>query len=85
MMCQDAREPYLFLSCIFCKKHLPLYLSVRLAGAMTMQPEDPISCSTRKSMTLDLAFFPPYNSKQFEIGTAKEEINVLPFGNLPIF
>jgi len=50
-----------------------------------MQQEDPISCSTRKIMALDLSFFPPNNSKQFEIGTAKGEINVLPFGNLPIF
>lgn len=50
-----------------------------------MQQEDPISCSTRKNMALDLAFFPLYNSKQFDTGTAKEEINVLSFGNLPIF
>ena len=50
-----------------------------------MHQKDPISCSTRKNMALDLAFFPPYNSKQVEIGTAKEEIHVLSFGNLPIF
>ena len=78
-------KPYLFWSYVFCKKHLPLYSSVHLAGAMTMHQEDPISCSTRKNMALDLAFFPPYNSKQVEIGTAKEEIHVLSFGNLPIF
>lgn len=38
-----------------------------------MQQEDPMSCSTRKNMALDLTIFPPYNSK---IDTAKEEINV---------
>lgn len=33
MMCQNVREPYLFLSYVFCKKHLPLYRSVHFAGA----------------------------------------------------
>lgn len=85
MMCQSATEPYLFLSSIVCKKHILLYLSIPGAGTMTIQQEDPISFSTRKNRVLHLAFFLPYNSKQFEIHTAKEEIHVLSFGNLPTF